>query len=264
MIDRRGIVINGMAALKHKPEQNYELADEVLYGSKVEILEDIGDWFLVETSYKYKGYVEKCNILEDVSTSWNSMSKVYVGASFADVMIKAKYSSPRIVSIPRGSTLALTGGKQDKWTEVMLPMGQVGWVREEALLHGSRLGGSDQRQRIVAAALLYLGTQYRWGGKTPMGIDCSGLSFMSYCLNGIELPRDSKDQMNALRKVSRYESKPGDLLFFPGHVAIYIGEDKFVHATGMDAVVKINSLNKDSIFYRQDLDEKYICTGTVF
>lgn len=264
MSNNSTVVIKSIASLRQNPDACSELADEVLLGMKVEILEEDNDWLYIQTSYGYKGYLNRNDVLPDTNEAWESSEKRFIITSFADVLAYPKYSASCIISLPRGATVGLTGENQDKWIEVLLPRGQKGWIRQEALLPQSSKTGSELRYSIVETALLYLGTQYRWGGKTPMGIDCSGLSSMAYMMNEITIPRDSEDQMNFMRKVGRKESKPGDLLFFPGHVAVYIGEDKFVHATGTDAVVKVNSLNKDSKLYRKDLDEKYISTGTVF
>jgi len=259
----KAVVIKSIAPLKQRPQYESELADEVLFGSEVDILEEAGDWIYIHTAYNYKGYLEKSYVTKNKSMQWEEANKAYVIASFADVLSKPKYSANCFITLTRGALIALTGEKQEQWAEVLLPEGEKGWVRAEGLLGVPQRSGSELRQSIVETALMYLGTQYRWGGKTPMGIDCSGLSFMAYLLNGIVIPRDSGDQLNFLTKISRKETKPGDLLFFPGHVAIYIGEDKFVHATGSGAAVRINSLNSDSKLYRKDLDEKYICTGTV-
>ena len=264
MSDNNAVVIKGIAALRQKPRRSGELADEALFGMKVAVLNEVEDWLLVETFYGYRGYVKKKDVSMQNHSFWEEQEKRIVIASFADIQTQPKYAANTAITIPRGSCLVLTGNKQDKWIEVMLPRGEKGWVRDEALLKKAARSGRELRQAIVQTAMLYLNTQYRWGGKTPAGIDCSGLSSMAYLLNGIILPRDSEDQMNAMRKISRKESKPGDLLFFPGHVAIYVGEDKFIHATGTDAVVKINSLNEDSKLYREDLDQKYICSCTVF
>jgi gamma-D-glutamyl-L-lysine dipeptidyl-peptidase len=264
MSGNKAIVIKSIVPMKQKPQADSELADEVLFGMEVDVLEEEADWLYVQTSYHYKGYIERNDAMLKSSTTWEKIESEFIIAAFADILSNPSYASNCIITIPRGASIALTGEKQDKWLGVMLPMGEKGWIREEALIQPLQKSSSEVRKYIVETALLYIGTQYRWGGKTPLGIDCSGLSSMAYLLNGVIIPRDSDDQMRLLKKVSRKESKPGDLLFFPGHVAIYIGEDKFIHATGMDNAVKINSLNRDSKLYRKDLDEKYICTGTVF
>lgn len=264
MSKSKAVVIKSIAPVTQKPEPNSERADELLFGMLVDILAEEGQWLNIKTHYDYEGYIRKEDVSLDEGAAWEKQDKHFIIASFADIKTQPKYSAYGTHTIPRGSCIALSGEEEGNWLKVILPRGEAGWLRKEALLNSENEPGAALRQAIVDTALLYLGTQYRWGGKSPMGIDCSGLSSMAYMLNGIIIPRDSEDQMNFMRKIDRRHSKPGDLLFFPGHVAIYIGEDKFIHSTGMDAVVEINSLNKDSKLYRKDLDEKYICTGTVF
>ncbi|MGB7604275.1 MAG: NlpC/P60 family protein [Lutisporaceae bacterium] len=260
----KAVIVKNIAPLMQKPDRDSELADEVLFGMQVDMLEDKGEWLYIKTQYNYMGYLHKDAVIIDGNNTWEQYDKHFIIAAFADVLSEPRYSAGVIITITRGSCVVLTGEEEGKWTKIILPSGEIGWIRKESLLSRKNESGFALRQDIVDTALLYLGTQYRWGGKSPMGIDCSGLSSMAYMLNGIVIPRDANIQMDSMKKVERRQSKPGDLLFFPGHVAIYIGEDKFVHATGADAVVKINSFNKDSKLYRKDLDEKYICTGTVF
>jgi len=80
-----------------------------------------------------------------------------------------------------------------------------------------------------------VGTPYRYGGTSPDGLDCSGLVYFSYGKAGVRVPRTSGAQRRASRPVARHALRPGDLLFFDGlsktgHVGIYLGEDRFVHA----------------------------------
>jgi peptidoglycan DL-endopeptidase CwlO len=120
----------------------------------------------------------------------------------------------------------------------------------------SSLGGSgitggnipgDRYGAAVGIAEKYLGVPYKWGGASPStGFDCSGLVMYVYEQLGVQLPHYTVAQYNYANAVhpSRSELEPGDLVFFDalGHVGIYIGNNKFIHAPHTGADVSIDSL----------------------
>ncbi|MCD8348026.1 MAG: serine hydrolase [Lachnospiraceae bacterium] len=123
------------------------------------------------------------------------------------------------------------------------------------------------RANVVKSAGAYLGVQYRWGGKSALGLDCSGLVFMSYLENGVMIYRDAKIvEGYPVKEISRDQLKPGDLIFFPGHVAMYLGEDHYIHSTAYKVTpyVTINSLNPADEDYRDDLAHGITACGSVF
>ena len=103
-------------------------------------------------------------------------------------------------------------------------------------------GGALSADAIVAAAYSQLGVPYVWGGTTPgVGLDCSGLTQYCYRQAGIAIPRNSEDQAAFGRKVPVSEATPGDILWRPGHVGIYIGDDRYIHEPHTGAVCTIAS-----------------------
>ncbi len=114
-----------------------------------------------------------------------------------------------------------------------------------------RSGQGDLRTELVSTAQRFIGVPYRWGGEDRNnGFDCSGLTMVSYRLNGLNLPRNSRAQFKAGRYVSKKDLKKGDLVFFATkggkrvtHVGIYIGHDKFIHAPRTGKTVRVASLS---------------------
>jgi cell wall-associated NlpC family hydrolase len=109
--------------------------------------------------------------------------------------------------------------------------------------HHQRQSGS-LGARAVALARRELGVPYVWGGESPAGFDCSGLVAYVYGRLGVSLPRVAADQYRAGHHVARSMLRPGDLVFFDGlgHVGLYIGGGRFIHAPHTGDVVRISSL----------------------
>jgi cell wall-associated NlpC family hydrolase len=112
-----------------------------------------------------------------------------------------------------------------------------------------RSGRGDVREELVRTARRFLGVPYRWGGEDKGGFDCSGLTMVSYRLNGLDLPRNSRAQFDAGRAVARQALQPGDLVFFATqggrritHVGLYVGNGEFIHAPRAGQTVRIASL----------------------
>lgn len=110
-------------------------------------------------------------------------------------------------------------------------------------------GHSDElRRELVATARRFLGAPYCWGGESAeSGFDCSGLTMVTYRLNGLNLPRNSRSQFKAGRWVAKKDLQPGDLVFFATkggtrvtHVGMYVGGGNFIHAprTGKNVQVE--------------------------
>ncbi len=105
------------------------------------------------------------------------------------------------------------------------------------------------REKLVSTAQSFLGVPYLWGGNSAdTGFDCSGLTMTVYRLNGLVLPRSSKEQFSLGNDVAYSSLRKGDLVFFAwsggkvSHVGLYIGGNKFIHAPGKGKKIRIDSL----------------------
>ena len=115
---------------------------------------------------------------------------------------------------------------------------------------------AELRNAIVTTASRYVGVPYRWGGESPRtGFDCSGLTMVVYRINGLDLPRSSKQQYRVGVSIQRHQLQKGDLVFFAtrggskvSHVGIYTGGNKFLHAPGRGRRIQTASLSNK--YYR--------------
>ncbi|RPI99428.1 MAG: LysM peptidoglycan-binding domain-containing protein [Deltaproteobacteria bacterium] len=129
---------------------------------------------------------------------------------------------------------------------------------------GNRDCGSDclgkwnsagERLLLVRVAKGFLDAPYRWGGSSVRGLDCSAFAKKIYGFFDIDLPRTAREQAQVGKYVPRNGLKEGDLVFFNtrrafGHVGIYIGNNKFVHASsGQEKKVRIDTL--ETPFYNK-------------
>jgi len=113
----------------------------------------------------------------------------------------------------------------------------------------------DPGRALLEAAETRIGAPYRYGGAGPDAFDCSGLVAYAHLQVGIAVPRTAAEQFVKATPVERRQLRPGDLVFFRlagrevGHVGIYAGDDRFVHAPQSGGHVRVASL--DDEWYRQ-------------
>ena len=303
MADKLAIVTTKRAYLRGSAENasgvnTSGIEDEIFAGWAVRILEEVqsNNWVKVETHYGYTGYVERRElreISEEELTCRQDTDRFYrIGISEADLLDQPKVQGLFLELLLKNSIVELLEKEiVEGWSRVRTASGKEGYLHTENLRKRMDtdgyllLKGKDQknsyfsawknpydteeslRKKVTDSAREFLGTQYRWGGKSSQGIDCSGLVFMSYLDQGILLYRDAQIQNGyPVKKIKKEELKQGDLLFFPGHVAMYLGDGKYIHATGYikTPYVTINSLIDTDPDYREDLAEKITECGSVF
>lgn len=290
-----GLIQSAVAPVMKEASLQGSLDDEVLYGMKVELLQQVNEeWYRIRTHYRYEGMVEARNILtgNEAIQQWEQGTRLVVRKTYADILSEPRVQGIHVISLSRGAQVKFLEKSNDNgWVKVGLVDGRSGYIKEGFLgtysesmyedvyqMSGqkdmkeyinSTLHKSEEefRKELVTNAKSYLGTQYRWGGKGSLGIDCSGLCSISYMLAGVVIYRDAaiKEEF-PVHEIPFDEKKPGDLLYFPGHIAMYLGDGRYIHSTaknGSDGVV-INSLNPEDEDYREDLLQKITATGSIF
>lgn len=271
----KAIVKTAVCPLFSAPTRESSLADEALYGMVVTILEHPAPgWYRVRTHYRYEGFAPAACLLlgQARAEAWEAQPQLTVyGKNACDVLSIPKVQGYHLQSLVRGCRVCPAGSAENGWQPVRLADGREGFVQASVLrvqYTAPCCATEDElRAALTRAALSYTGTHYRWGGKSPLGIDCSGLVSMAYMLCGILIYRDAQIKEGfPIHEISREAMKPGDLLFFPGHVAMYLGEGRYCHSTGRagDDGVSINSLDPAAPDFRADLAGQITAVGSYF
>ena len=105
------------------------------------------------------------------------------------------------------------------------------------------------KERLLRVAQRMLAVPYRYGGTTLWGLDCSGFVQKTFAFLNLDLPRSAREQFREGAKVAKADLSPGDLVFFrtyakyPSHVGIYLGDNRFVHASSREKKVTVDSLD---------------------
>ncbi len=290
------VVTAPVARATYADQGKIALDDEVFHGQTVSLLALPTAEGLVaaRTQYGYNVMLPATAIRRSTAAveRWRGMAGHVVAAPWAAVCERADLRSfPSLLTLPRGSVVAVVGKETEtrpggkEYAKVELADGRTGFVRPESLREFRQWNGGGEeetRRRVVADALSYLGVEYAWGGKSPAGIDCSGLASIAYMLNGLDIYRNSRPQpgfpiallhvpANArggfdLETLEAGGAKPGDLIYWSGHMAVYLGGGKYVHANGTSYDVRVNSLLEGEADYREDLGkpEKVFAWGTAW
>ena len=156
-----------------------------------------------------------------------------------------KSKKAKVLKTLKVGTAVTVYGTSGIWRKVSVA-GKTGYVPKQYVYVGTKapsLTGStyEKGQTVAEFAQRFVGNPYVWGGTDlNRGADCSGFIGSIYRSFGYKLPRSSSELRSAGRKVSYSQKQPGDIICYNGHVAMYIGNGKIVHASNRKTGIKIS------------------------
>ncbi len=252
-------VTHSLADVFAEPNASSERLTQCTFGDVVRIEDETEWWYAVKVgpAPELAGWIHKAELIvlraDAMYLKERKLTTITIRQISSEVLVWPSQTIP----IAIGTELPFIG-ETDDWYLVRLPNNDVGKISRLAVLSTPKEErpliqtkkqtladlehteeDDEQRQEIIDTAQQYLGKVYVWGGTSPRGFDCSGLTYFVYRMNGIELPRVSSLQYRAAlgKKIKKAHLHEADLVFFetyrpgPSHVGIYIGNNQFIHAS---------------------------------
>jgi hypothetical protein len=220
-------VVVGVAPLRQAPSHEAPLLTEALCGERVTVYDsDEEGWAWGQlASDGYVGFLPASALLAPGPDPTHKVSALRT-LIFPGPSIKL----PPLDALPLGAQVAVAREQDD-----FAVTSAGGFVPKRHLVSLSQV-----EPDFVAVAERFLGVPYLWGGKSSLGIDCSGLVQIALTACGVKCPRDSDMQESALGKAANLAGlQHGDIVFWKGHVAIARGRNSMIHANAFHMSVMI-------------------------
>jgi len=236
----KGIVNQSLVAVRREPSESSEMINQLLFGETFTIIESYNGWLgIINNNDAYEGWLDS-KLIGDIP----------------DDLI-AKHDSPRTAN-----TLFSAKKTGSQYPIRLCPGSSLHGYENGSFLAGVSSYQSidnpftdkeeNMNEEVVRIAKQFVNAPYLWGGRSPFGIDCSGLTQVVFKIIGINIPRDAGQQVKTGEPVDFINMvQPGDLAFFDNeeeiitHVGIIIGNGKIIHSSGF---VKIESLDHQGIY----------------
>jgi hypothetical protein len=251
-----------VANIWSEPKFNSERISQALFNESVDILENGEEFSKVRLSDNYEGYIRN-KFISDAAESGDG-NEFMVSATIAIGYIGADERAPSATMLPFTSIIK-AARRANNFIVCETPrFGDIYLVQEDLIpvTQTPKVIRKDTRT-FLESARRFIGVPYLWGGKSFFGIDCSGFAQVNFKFFGIDLPRDTKDQVKVGKEIERKDILPGDLLFFKGHVAIAINDLTYIHSSASTGGVYINSFDRSADNYLEHLDKGLLAVRRV-
>ncbi len=255
------VVTLAMLDLRRRPDHRSELGSQLLLGEVVRVIGGrAGDpWWRVENlADSYRGWARTWGLAGASAARaarWARLARARVVRAHVEAV--AAPGSGTLVSPLYLNSRVIAGRTRGRFRRVELPDGRRGWVPPGALATGRRAS-----MALLARVRGLLGVPYLWGGRTPLGFDCSGFTQQVLLEQGLRLPRDAGEQFRNSDPIPEGDAaRMGDLVFFGpsrrgvAHVGLVLGGGYFGHARGR---VRLSSMNRLNPLYDKEIVQQFL------
>lgn len=230
------------------------MVTQLLFGEYFEVLEEYKSWVRIRSGIdEYEGWIDRKQYLPTSKETYQSLKKQEPSYTGDIVGVITDVAEDISFPVTIGCLLPFRKGKEY-------------FVEKKKYAYQGNVvspPGKIKRADLVEDAFTFLNAPYLWGGKSPLGIDCSGFTQMVYRLNGMHLKRDASQQVEQGEALSFIEeAHPGDLAFFDNeegrivHVGIVLENNQIIHASGKVHVDKFDHVgiyNEEKKIYTHNL-----------
>lgn len=210
-----------VAALRPAPDLARGIDTELLIGETVRVFDRADGWAWVQADEDgYVGYLPEAHI----GPVDEATHLVVVPRSF--IYPEPELRKPHVGVLSMGSRIKIVGEAETRGNHYhVLENGTT-------VMSGHVRPISEDLEDYVSVAMRFIETPYLWGGRSGIGIDCSGLTQLALMMTGQKFPRDTDMQAKVGTEITREELRRGDLVFWKGHVGIMEDADTLLHANG--------------------------------
>ena len=230
------------AAVRTEPSQKAEMSSQLLFGERAIVLKQEGEWLYIECHWDhYEGWVHQGHVAFINHKQYKKEPKRVCGIGTNRLML------------PQGTQTILSPGSD----LFGMKSNQFYWYTDNVRYKGSKVIPAHSNS-LLKNSLAYLGTPYLWGGRSLLGIDCSGLTQIVYKQQNIKLPRNAAEQATTGETVGfLQEAICGDLAFFDDeegniiHVGILLDSQPILHASQKSGGVVIDAIDHGGIISKK-------------
>lgn len=232
---------------RREPSDKSEMVTQLLFGDAFRVTEQKGSWHHIINAWDhYEGWIDRKQYSPVSKTTYDNLDHNPAPVSAELFQLITDLKSGETFPIVLGSSLPFFHGGQCQIEDRIYAFDGNVRLFDETM---------PSRESLVETAMLFLNSPYLWGGRTPLGLDCSGFTQVVFKANGIRMKRDAYQQAEMGEPYSFVEeAQPGDLAFFDNedgriiHVGILASPGTIIHASGR---VRLDPFDHYGIFNQE-------------